>query len=104
MGKGWPFHKTKNNQEASSSRDGKKKEQDLLYIPMDHARKLFNEDHAVPLPDVNLPAVWLLNSWRELVPAVPREGQERRGEIRCRCFILPPDPHEYFSLDIDSFN
>jgi hypothetical protein len=35
---------------------------------VDHARQLFDEDRAVPWPDVNLPAGWFLNSRRVLVP------------------------------------
>jgi hypothetical protein len=54
MGKGWPFRKTKHDREASSSRANKKNEWDRHYVPVDHARGLFDEDRAVLWPDVNL--------------------------------------------------
>lgn len=100
MGKGWPFHKTKNNHEASSSRASKrKKARDRRYIPVDYARQLFDEGYTVPWSDVNLPGGWLLNSRR--VP-VPRERRERHNEIRR--FILPLDLREDLAFDINSYN
>jgi hypothetical protein len=103
IGKGWTFRKTNHDHEAISSRGGKKKERECCYVPVDHAQRFFEESCLVPWPDVNLPAGWLLNSRRVLVPPVPREGCEWHDETR-NCFILPPNPWDDLAFIIDSYN
>jgi hypothetical protein len=70
MGKGWPFRKTKHDNEDGSSREGKKKEQYYHYVQIDYAHGLFNKDCAVPWPNVSMPVGWLLNSRGVPVPPV----------------------------------
>jgi hypothetical protein len=81
MGKGSPFHITKNGHEAGSSLGGKKKPRLRRYVPMDFARQLFDKDRLASWQYASLRGGWHL-SWRVLVSSVPREGCKHRDEIR----------------------
>jgi hypothetical protein len=104
MGKSWPFSKTKNDHEASGSRSGKKPRVGQ-YIHVEFAHRLWEENRAVPWPDASLPGGgWYLNSKHVPVPPVPREGRERRDDVRRRRAILLVDLREDRAYALNSYN
>jgi hypothetical protein len=77
---------------------------DRVYVPVKLARQLFTDREPVPWSDVNLLARWHLNSRRVPVSPVPRDGPERRREIRWRRALLPMHLRCDPAFDIESLN
>jgi hypothetical protein len=84
---GWPFRKTKHDHLAISSRVDKRKERNCHYVSVDYAWRLFDENHAMFWPDVNLPPGRHLNSGRVPVLPVPHKGRKWSDEILRHRFI-----------------
>jgi hypothetical protein len=73
-------------------------------VPVKLTRQLFADREPVPWPDVNLLVRWHLNSRRVPVPPVPRDGPERRREIRRWWALLPMHLRRDPAFDIESLN